>query len=293
MSSQAIFSKIELIKHPDSSASRAGVPIAPSLISSRPVMLRSAPAASTSLNTGHPAGLTMALPAGSLSGLINLPHVGERTYQFAVPGGMQLHSAQALALPDSSSGAVVQLKSQVQVGATGSQSVTVSYSIPPGGQLRIRVRVYAKAIPTPSTGDNQEDEVEVLHLSDFESIDRMSSLMASRKRVVVLVDHPDVFKLAGTGFFGDVTWEVSMGPTGPRIKINPTWEWPVIIGIIAAAFVAALLIAFLTRMVTDAIANCYKINVSSVTLGQVTVAGVTLTLTLPTMSFDLEPAQCA
>ena len=288
MPNQAIFSKIELITHPDSTGSQGGVSIAPTLVASRPVMLSSA-SVPTSIAASN---LAVALPARSIIASIPLPHVGEKTYAFEVPAGMQLDAAQVVALPESSNGATVKLKSGFALGGTGSQSVTVWYSVPPGGQLRLRVRVYAKPIPAPAAGQSQEDEVEVLYLRDFESIDRMSSLMASRKRIVVLVDHPDIHKLAGTGLFNDTTWEISMGPTGPRVKINPTWEWVVIVAIIAAALVAALLIAFLSKMVTDAIANCYKIHVGSITLGQVTIAGVTLTLTLPTMTFDLEPSQC-
>jgi len=263
-------------------------------------MLAAPGAIGTSLSDGGsmsrtPQPVTHAGSLRSVRGTPPPPDVGERTFEFRVPDGMQLEKAQAIALPESSKGAAVLLMPGLNKGGTGNQQIKVWYSIPPGGTLRLRVRAYGKPQPTPGTGHSEQQDTEILYIRDQQSVDRMSSLMASKERFIIVIDGPDVPALESTGLFADgLTWEVSNGLFGPEVKFNPVITSTVLITlIITAGVVAVVLIVFFTALLAMAIAHCYKIHVSSMKLGDISFGGVQLSLELPSLVFDLEPTACS
>ncbi len=295
--SQAFFSKIVTIQHPDRRVPIGRMPWASARMTAAP----SGVAASISDRGGltHP-GVTTTSTAGfrTIIGAPPPPDVGERTFQFRVPDGMQIDKAQAIALPESTQGAFVELLPGISLGGTGDQQIKVRYSVPAGGTIRLRVRVYGKAQPTPEAGHSEEAEIEALYIRDMQSVQRMGSLMASRKRFVIVMDGPEVDVLESTGFFNDgLTWNVSNGPFGPIVKINPAISTAVLItAIITAGVVGSLVIICLTWMITHAINHCYRINVHAVKIGEVKLGGglfKPISLELPSLVFDMEPTDCS
>lgn len=219
-----------------------------------------------------------------------LAHVGTQTFNLTVPTGREYDGATVITLPPTTDGALVSIDSQPSIGSRGNQSLSLKYTIPPGGQVRYRVRAYAQPTADPGAG-NTEPEYEVLYVRDMESVQRLTSLMQSKKRVILLVQGDDAVKLVGTGLFSPGMWKLKTGPFGiPQVEINPTWEWVAIAAIIAAAAVAIVVLLVLETMVIMGILYGYRVEVGKLELGSVKVAGITIQVTLPTLAFVLEPA---
>lgn len=216
--------------------------------------------------------------------------VGQKTYNFDVPAGLTYDGATAITLPPSSAGGHVSVLKQPSIGATGSQALTLQYTMPPGGVVRFRVRAYGQPIVDPSAG-NTTPSYEVLYAKDLQSVERLASLMQSKKRIILAIQGDDALKLHSTGLFNGEEWKLKQGPFGmPVIQINPTWEWVAILGILAGAAVALSVVILLDRMIQEGYKYGYRIEVKQIALGTISVGDFQLEVGLPTLAFVLEPS---
>ena len=131
----------------------------------------------------------------------------------------------------------------------------------------------------------------MLYVRDMGSVERLDSLTASGQPVVVAFEGGEALKLFGTGLFNPGTWKVTQGPNGPRLEINPIWEFVAIIAILAAVFIAALTLLILFRIVMAGLEYGYEIKIEELQLGGATIkAGDTeFVVTLPTLPLVLTP----
>lgn len=219
-----------------------------------------------------------------------LPDVTTRDFKFDVPNNLVYDGSSVVSLVGSSPGSAVEILNQSANGTTDEARVKVRTTVLPGGHLRYRIRGYGKVAPSPAVGNSEED-FEILRIVDFQSTERLRSLMQSGKRIALLIEHPDAEKLVQTGIFNPGSWQLSTGPMGPRITINPTWEWVVIVGILAAAGVAIVFILALEAMILLGILHGYRINIGELSLGQVSVFGATLDINFPTLALELIPPE--
>lgn len=266
----SIFSQIQTVKHP------------------RQVM-RIEPRALSAATAGGPLG-GLSSDVSRLIRSYPLPHVGTQTYAITVPSNLSYDGSSVITLPPSSPGAIATVEKQPPNGATGSQALEVKYTIPPGGMVRYRTRAYARMQADPSAG-NQEPEYEVLYVIDSQSVERLSSLMQSKQRIILAIQGDDAVKLVGTGLFNPGQWKLKTGPFGvPQVEINPTWEWVAIAAILAVAAVAAFLLIVLETMVIMGILHGYRVEVRELSLGTLQIGNMTIEASLPTLAFVLEPA---
>lgn len=222
-----------------------------------------------------------------------LPHVSIQDFAVSIPAGLQYDGASAITLPPRNSRAsAVEIVKQPDIGSVGNQRLSVRYTIPPGGAIRFRVRAYGKPIPplARGRGPQPEPEVEILHVTDMESVERLTSLMESKQHIAVLFEGDDATRLFGTGLFNAGEWTISRGPFGlPQIEINPTWGFVVMFGILAGALVSVVALLVLQRIVVLAITLGYRVEVREFNLTVLELGSTTLTLSFPTLALVLEP----
>ncbi len=225
----------------------------------------------------------------SIANQISFPQVNTKQFNFTIPQGLKYDGATVITLPPTSGGAIVSLENQPSNGVIGNQSLTVKYSIPPGGTIRYRVRTYGRPIVNPSVGNEQPD-YELLYASDFQSVERLASLMQSKQRIVLAIQGDEALNLVETGLFKPGEWKLRQNNFGlPVVEMNPAWELVVIVGILATAAIALAVIILIQTMVSEGIKNGYRIVVKEVTLGDLNVFGTTITFSLPTLGFELIP----
>lgn len=216
---------------------------------------------------------------------------GEKIFNIVLPQGKKYDGAIAITLPHSSEGCITEIKQQANIGSTGNLQIIVSYTIPPGGTIYFRLRAYCQSLTPAQQHNNDKTGVEVLHLINNQSVERLSSLMNNKKRVALLISGADALKLISTGLFSQGKWNFAMGARGPTVSINPTWELVVIVGILASAAVGAIAIAALTAIVILGIIHGYHINIKEFEAGSVSVGGENINLSFPTLVLDLNPEQ--
>jgi hypothetical protein len=117
------------------------------------------------------------------------------------------------------------------------------------------------------------------------SVQRLDSLTASKQSVIVVFEGDDARKLHETGLFNPGKWNISPGVSGPRIQINPTWEWVAIIAILAAAAVSVVVMYLLFRMVVASLEHGFSVNVEGLKLGatEVEIAGQKVKISFPSL----------
>lgn len=90
-------------------------------------------------------------------------HVGAQIVNLNPASGLSYDGSSVITLPPSSVGAGVSIVDQPTIGSNGNQKLTVNYTIPPGGEIRFRVRAYAQPTADPRAG-NVASEHEILYL---------------------------------------------------------------------------------------------------------------------------------
>jgi hypothetical protein len=218
-----------------------------------------------------------------------LPKKAQKEFTVTIPDNLQFRRVSFVALPQSTRGCVVDVEKQPKIGASGKVKIKVSYTIPPNGNISVRLRIYAEATPQ-SDQDTQVEQIKELHLVNSQSIERLGGYMRSKKRVAFVISGEDAVKLISTGLFGNGAWRVELGPAGPVVKINPTWEMVAIVGILAGAAVSALAISCLTAIIFWTISYNYKISIKEASTGKIRIGDWSLELAYPALVLDLEPA---
>lgn len=223
---------------------------------------------------------------------LTLPLVGTDDHAFTVPADSVYGGASVVCVPPTTAGSLAWIDQQPKNGATGNRSLRVRYSIPPGGILRYRVRAYGTAIPAPATTPTPAPtppSYEVLYCRDADSLDRLSSLMASKKRILFCFDGLDGSKLISTGLFNPGEWKLSAGPGGlPVVTINPAWEVVAIIAIIAVMVVSVVVILAIQQIVLKGYEYGYRIYIEQYG-ADVNIGGFSVQFSMPTLVLRLDP----
>ena len=221
---------------------------------------------------------------------LTLPLVGTDDHAFSVPADMVYGGASVVSVPPTTAGSLAWIDQQPKNGATGSHKLTVRYSIPPGGTLRYRVRAYGTAKPAPTPAPAPvPPSYEVLYCRDADSLDRLASLMASKKHILFCFDGLDGAKLISTGLFNPGEWKLSAGPGGlPIITINPAWEIVAIIAIIAVMVVSVVTILAIQHIVLKGYEYGYRIHIEQYG-SEVTIGDWSVQFSMPTLVLRLDP----
>lgn len=221
-----------------------------------------------------------------------LPLVDTDDHAFTVPPDLVYGGASVVSVPPTTAGSLAWIDQQPKNGTTGSHKLTVRYSIPPGGTLRYRVRAYGTAKPAPAPGPTPapvSPSYEVLYCRDADSLDRLASLMASKKRILFCFDGMDGAKLLSTGLFNPGEWKLSAGPGGlPLVTINPAWEVVAIIAIIAVMVVSVVVILAIQQIVLKGYEYGYRIYIEQYG-AEVNIGGFSVQFTMPTLVLRLDP----
>ena len=208
----------------------------------------------------------------------------------SIPSNEKYDGAMVITLPQASKGCFVEIVEQPAMGATGNIQLKIAYTIPPGGIIYFKLKAYSKKVSTnTNTDSNADSNIEILHLINLQSVERVASLMHSKKRIALLISGSDALQLLATGLFNPGTWRLGKSPLGFTVSINPTWELVAIVGILAAAAVSTVAIVALTTIVTLGVLNNYRINIAEFETGSVTVGGEIIEISFPTLVLDLQP----
>lgn len=245
--------------------------------------------------TTRPMPATFALSTAELVQVrqaLTLPLVDVDDHAFTIPADLVYGGASVVSVPPTTAGSLAWIDRQPKNGATGDRKLTVRYSIPPGGTLRYRVRAYGTAKPAPAPGPTPaptSPSYEVLYCRDADSLDRLASLMASKKHILFCFDGLDGAKLISTGLFNPGEWKLSAGPGGlPVITINPAWEIVAIIAIIAVMVVSVVTILAIQHIVLKGYEYGYRIHIEQYG-SEVSIGGFSVQFSMPTLVLRLEP----
>lgn len=190
-------------------------------------------------------------------------------------------------VPPSTAGSLAWIDQQPKNGATGNQNLIVRYSIPPGGiPLPGAGLQHGQAGAGASTGSAS---YEILYCRDADSLDRLSSLMASKKHILFCFDGLDGAKLTSTDLFNPGEWKLSAGPGAlPLVTINPAWKVVAIIATIAVMAVSVVVILAIQQIALTGYAYGYRIHIEQYG-AEVNIGGFSVQFSMPTLVLRLDP----
>ena len=177
------------------------------------------------------------------------PHVD--VFPLQIPANHRYAGAAAFLLgPRAPSGALVRIISQPKSGATGTGDLKVRWWGEADTTVRFLVRAYSEEIPASSTPPAPVSR-ETVYLHEPGSVDRLASLMDSRRPVRFIIQGDDALKIAATNL--DDLLDDFFGPSGTGATSQVVAADDVIIAVaILVAILSALTVsvAALNAMVT-------------------------------------------
>lgn len=271
MSRQAIFNQIREVAHPIQGNNLQFDP-------------RNLPANSRYLRSAYPQWDTLVRD-------YPIAHVGVEDFAVVVPVDLQYDGASAIVLsPRNLEGSAIEIAKQPAFGSKGPQRLSIRYTVSPGSTIRFRVRAYGKPIAVPGQPPAPSPEIEILHVTDIESVERLRSLMHSKQHIAVLFEGAEALKLLGTGLFKPGEWKISKNAAGvPQVEINPTWEWVAIALILAVAGISIVTVLCLFAAISLALLLGYRVEVKELKIGEMQIGDQTIAVTLPTLAMTFDP----